>query len=79
MKEINERSINSTSKWFRPYKNPGKNGNHVPDFVPLPDEKMLQPKFFLLWPKIATVGEILWSPASQPNDDDDPTINNKYP
>ena len=26
---------------------------------------------FLLWPKIAAVGEILWSPTLQPNDDDD--------
>ncbi len=26
---------------------------------------------FLLWPKIAAVKEILWSPAQQPNDDDD--------
>ncbi len=25
---------------------------------------------FLLWPTIAAVGEILWSPAPQPNDDD---------
>ncbi len=35
---INESSINSISKRFRPYKNPGKNGNHVPDFVPLPEK-----------------------------------------
>ncbi len=26
---------------------------------------------FLLWPKIAAVGEILWSPSLQPNDDND--------
>ncbi len=40
MKEINERSITVQSNWFRPYKNIGKNGNHVPDFVRLPDQKI---------------------------------------
>ncbi len=34
---------------------------------------------FLLWPKIAAVGEILWSPAPQPNDDDDESLKwNEY-
>ncbi len=28
-------------------------------------------QYFFLWPKIAAVGEILWSPAPHPNDDDD--------
>ncbi len=34
-------------------------------------EKGCSQIIFLLWPKIAAVGEILWSPVPQPNDDDD--------
>ena len=39
---------------------------------PLRDsDGLLLPNSISSWPKITAVGEILWSPAPQPNDDDD--------